>query len=57
VTGVGAGAVDGSSARIAATAMISGLSVALLEWARSEQAAPDDAVHRALDVLGGASGA
>lgn len=41
------------SARIAATAMISGLSTALLDWARSEQAALDDVLGDALDMLGG----
>ncbi|MDA2804744.1 TetR/AcrR family transcriptional regulator [Nocardiopsis suaedae] len=40
-------------ARAAATAMVSGLSVALLEWARSERSSLDDALGRALDVLGG----
>lgn len=44
-------ATDTSS--IAATAMISGLSTALLEWARSEQSSLDSALGRALDALGG----
>lgn len=44
-------AADTSS--IAATAMISGLSTALLQWARSEQSSLDDALGRALDALGG----
>lgn len=41
------------AARVAATAMISGLSVALLDWAQSEQLTLGDALGRALDVLGG----
>jgi len=45
------------AARVAATAVISGLSVALLDWATSEQAAPGDALRRALDVLGGSGSA
>lgn len=45
------------SARVAATATISGLSTALLEWARCEQASLDDALGNALDVLGGGGGA
>lgn len=45
------------AARVAATAVISGLSVALLDWAQSEHAAPGDALARALDVLGGAASA
>ena len=40
-------------ARVAATAMISGLSVALLEWARSDQSSIEDALGGALDILGG----
>lgn len=45
------------SARVAATATISGLSTALLDWARCEQASLDDALGNALDVLGGGGGA
>lgn len=41
-------------ARVAATAVIAGLSAALLSWARSEHAALDDTVSAALDTLGGA---
>lgn len=41
-------------ARVAATAMISGLSVALLEWARSDQLSLEDALGSALTILGGA---
>ncbi|MEV6137047.1 helix-turn-helix domain-containing protein [Nocardia sp. NPDC051990] len=41
-------------ARVAATAVIAGLSVALLEWARSDRTALEDALNRALSVLGGA---
>lgn len=46
-----------SAARVAATAVISGLSVALLDWAQSEHADLSDALDRALDVLGGAGDA
>lgn len=42
-----------ASAHIAAAAMISGLSVALLDWACSEQPALDEVLRNALDVLGG----
>lgn len=45
------------SARVAATATISGLSTALLDWARYEQTSLDDALGNALDVLGGGGGA
>lgn len=45
--------VAADSAFVAATAMITGLSVALLEWARSERPSLDDALGRALDILGG----
>lgn len=41
-------------ARIAATAMVSGLGVALAEWARHEHLSLPDALDSALDVLGGA---
>ncbi len=40
-------------AQVAATAMISGLSVALLDWAQSDQTPLDAALGRALDILGG----
>ncbi|WP_193073033.1 MULTISPECIES: TetR/AcrR family transcriptional regulator [unclassified Brevibacterium] len=42
-----------TSSYVASTAMISGLSVALLEWARSEMTSLDDALGSALDTLGG----
>lgn len=44
--------VAAASAHIAAAAMISGLSIALLEWARSEQSGLDEVMGHALDVLG-----
>lgn len=40
-------------ARVAAAALIAGLSAALLEWARSEQTELEAALTAALDVLGG----
>ena len=40
-------------ARVAAAAVIAGLSAALLEWARSEHTGLDVALSCALDVLGG----
>jgi AcrR family transcriptional regulator len=40
-------------ARVAATATISGLSVALLAWARSDRLSLEDSLRGALDVLGG----
>ncbi len=46
--------VDTVDARIAATAMISGLGVALAEWARHEHVSLPDALDSALDMLGGA---
>lgn len=46
--------VTAVEAQIAATATISGLSVALLDWAQSKAASLDRALGRALDVLGGA---
>jgi len=42
-----------TSAHVAATAVISGLSTALMEWARSEQSDLDEDLRHALDVLGG----
>lgn len=45
--------VDKTQARVAATAMIGGLSVALLDWAQSEQTPLDVILGSALDVLGG----
>lgn len=45
--------IAAESAFIAATAMISGLSVTLLEWARSERSSLNDALDRALNILGG----
>src|SRR5699024_4344293 len=54
LTGALAGrGVARASARVAATAMISGLSVALLDWARSEQSDLGETLGDALDVLGG----
>lgn len=46
--------LDNTSARVAATAAVAGLGVALLEWARSEELSLRQALERALDVLGGA---
>ncbi len=43
---------DAASARIAATAAISGLTTALLEWAQSEESSLSDVLEQALDVLG-----
>lgn len=40
-------------AQVAAAAVIAGLSAALLDWARSEQASLDAVLDAALDVLGG----
>lgn len=40
-------------ARVAANAVIAGLSAALLNWVRSEAAALDDTLGAALDTLGG----
>lgn len=51
LTDRGLSAVD---AHMAASAMISGLSVALLDWAQTERVTLDDALGHALDVLGGA---
>ncbi|MDR2998543.1 MAG: TetR/AcrR family transcriptional regulator [Microbacterium sp.] len=42
-----------TTARVAASAVISGLSVALLAWAQSDQPDPGPALMAALDVLGG----
>lgn len=50
LAGRGAPAVD---ARVAATAVIAGLSVALLAWAQSDEPDPGAAIGAALDVLGG----
>ena len=47
----GVGAVE---SKVAATAVVAGLSAALLEWAREEDASIDDVLERALDTLGGA---
>lgn len=44
---------DEVQARVAAAAVIAGLSAALLEWARSEQTGLDVVLGSALDVLGG----
>lgn len=46
--------VPSARARVAATAVIAGLSAALLDWARSDGAELDDVLGAALDVLGGA---
>lgn len=45
--------VSVGQARVAASAVIAGLSAALLGWARSEETAVDAALGSALDVLGG----
>lgn len=45
--------VPDTVAQVAAHAVIAGLSVALLQWAGTQDAALDDAVGAALDVLGG----
>lgn len=42
-----------AQARVAATAVIAGLSAALLDWARSEQTSLDDTLGSALDTLAG----
>lgn len=44
---------DEVQARVAAAAVIAGLSTALREWARSEQTGLDTVLSSALDVLGG----
>lgn len=44
---------SGTDARVAATAVIAGLGVALLSWARSDEPDPGAALGAALDVLGG----
>ncbi|HET6502618.1 MAG TPA: helix-turn-helix domain-containing protein [Amycolatopsis sp.] len=46
--------VAATEARVAATAVIAGLGVALLEWARSDRITLDTALDQALMVLGGA---
>jgi len=50
LTGRGVGAAQ---ARVAAAAVVAGLSTALLAWARDEGAVLEDMLGRALDVLGG----
>lgn len=45
--------VSEPQARVAAAAVIAGLSAALLDWARTEDASLDTALHSALNVLGG----
>jgi AcrR family transcriptional regulator len=45
--------VSEAQARVAVTAVIAGLSTALLDWAQSEQDPLDAALSSALDVLGG----
>lgn len=45
--------VPPEEARVAGAAVIGGLSVALLDWARSHQADLHEALGRALNVLGG----
>lgn len=49
--------VDTDPSYVAATAIISGLSAALLEWARSEESSLHDVLGRSLDILGGGKGA
>lgn len=46
--------VDDAEARVAATALVSGLGTALTEWACSDREDLRNYVNRALDVLGGA---
>ncbi|MDO4258588.1 MAG: helix-turn-helix domain-containing protein [Actinomycetaceae bacterium] len=45
--------VETTQARIATRAVLAGLSVALLEWAESEESSLNDALTSALHVLGG----
>lgn len=45
--------VGAAQARIAVSAVIAGLSTALLDWAQSEKTSLDAALGSALDVLGG----
>ena len=45
--------VPEAQATVAVTAVLAGLSAALLDWARSEQNPLDAALSSALDVLGG----
>ncbi|MBW3084207.1 Nucleoid occlusion factor SlmA [Austwickia sp. TVS 96-490-7B] len=45
--------VPEAQARVAVTAVLAGLSTALLDWAQSEQDPLDAALSSALDVLGG----
>lgn len=42
-----------TAAKVAATALMSGLTVALLEWSQTEQGTLDDALTTALNTLGG----
>lgn len=45
--------VPEAQARIATASVIAGLSAALLDWAQTEQTTVENALHAALDVLGG----
>ena len=54
---IGSRGVTAAAVHLAATAMISGLSSARLERARSGQSSLDDALCYVLDVLGGMTGA
>ncbi|MDN5789474.1 MAG: TetR/AcrR family transcriptional regulator [Micrococcales bacterium] len=45
--------VSAEGSGIAASAVIAGLSRALMDWAQGEEGGIQDAVYRALDVLGG----
>lgn len=45
--------VDEMQARVSATAVVAGVSAALLDWARSDQTPLDKAIGAGLDVLGG----
>lgn len=53
IEALGTRGVTPLKARIAATAIIAGLSVALLDWAQSDDLPLADALGSALDVLGG----
>lgn len=48
--------IDPDSAQVAAAAALSGLTAALLQWARTADADLPSVLHRALDVLGGRAG-
>lgn len=52
VDALGSRGVDDTRARITVTAVIAGLSTALLEWAQASETSLDDAIRSALDLLG-----